>query len=115
MLELMIVVSIIGLAATIAIPNFIRANSASQRSACISNLYQIRAALGQWTTETRAPVGASVQYSDIRVYLRGSMVCPAGGTSFSDSYTLVDNQTLPVCKKVPTGGQAHFLPPDVTQ
>jgi len=115
LLELLIVVAIIGLCAALAVPNFVRAGSVSQKNACINNLYQIRAAIGQWTMETRAATGATVHYSDISVYLRNTVVCPAGGTSFSDSYTITDNQTQPVCKKVPTGPQAHCLPPDVTQ
>ena len=111
----MIVVGIIGLCAVIAVPNFVRANTVSQKNACINNLYQIRSAIGQWTIETKAPAGATVQFSDISVYLRNSVVCPAGGASFSDSYTITDNQTQPVCKRVPTGPQAHYLPPDTTQ
>jgi len=115
LVELMIVVGIIGLSAAIAIPNYVRANSVSQKNACINNLYQIRSAIHQWALETKAPDGSPVQFTDIRAYLRNIMVCPAGGTSFSDSYTITDTATQPVCKRVPTGATAHYLPPDVTQ
>jgi prepilin-type N-terminal cleavage/methylation domain-containing protein len=115
LVELMIVVGIIGLCSALAIPNFVRANSMSQKNACINNLYQIRSATTQWALETKAPSGSTVQFTDIRPYLRNTMVCPAGGTSFSDSYTITDTATLPVCKKVPTGARAHFLPPESTQ
>jgi type II secretory pathway pseudopilin PulG len=111
----MIVVGIIGLCAAIAVPNFVRANTVSQKNACINNLYQIRSAIAQWTLETKAPAGATVQFSNISVYLKNSVVCPAGGTSFSNSYTITDNQTEPVCQRVPTGPQAHALPPDASQ
>ena len=114
-LEIMVVVAIIGLTAVIAVPNFVRANSMSQKNACINNLYQIRSAMAQWTLETKAAPGAAVQFSDIRVYLRNSVACPAGGTNFSDSYTITDNATLPVCKRVPTGTKAHFLPSEAVQ
>jgi prepilin-type N-terminal cleavage/methylation domain-containing protein len=113
--ELMIVVGIIGLCAAIAIPNYVRANSISNKNSCINNLYQIRSAIAQWALETRSPSGSAVQFTDIRVYLRNTMVCPAGGTTFSDSYTITDTATQPVCKRVPTGTVAHYLPPDVTQ
>jgi prepilin-type N-terminal cleavage/methylation domain-containing protein len=113
--ELMIVVAIIGLCAVIAIPNYVRANGMSQKNSCINNLYQIRSAIAQWAMETKAPVGTAVQFTDIRSYLRNTVVCPAGGTNFSNSYTIVDTATVPVCKRVPTGTLAHFLPPDVTQ
>jgi len=115
LVELMIVVGIIGLSAAIAIPNYVRANSMSQKNACINNLYQIRSAIAQWALETKAPSGSAVQFTDIRVYLRNTIVCPAGGTTFSDSYTITDTATQPVCKRVPTGAAAHYLPPDVTQ
>jgi prepilin-type N-terminal cleavage/methylation domain-containing protein len=113
LVEIMIVVAVIGLTAVIAVPNYVRANSVSQKNACINNLYQLRGAIYQWALETKAPTGATVQFTDIRVYLRNSMVCPAGGTSFSDSYTITDTVTQPVCKKVPAGARAHILPLDV--
>ena len=115
MVEILIVVGIIGLAAVIAVPSFVRANTVSQKNACINNLYQIRCAIHQWALETKTPSGSPVQFTDIRVYLRNSMVCPAGGTNFSNSYTITDTATQPVCKKVPTGVSAHILPLDITQ
>ena len=115
LVELMVVVGIIGLATVIAVPNFVRANSLSQKNACINNLYQIRGAIGQWAMETKTPLGSPVQFSDIRTYLKSTVVCPAGGTNFSDSYLLTDTATQPTCKKVPTGPTAHYLTSDVTQ
>jgi prepilin-type N-terminal cleavage/methylation domain-containing protein len=111
-IEVLIVDGIIGLAAVIAVPNFIRANSQSQKNACINNLYQIRGAINQWALETKTPLGSPVNFSDISVYLKNTIACPAGGTNFSDSYTITDTATLPVCKKVPTGVNAHILVPE---
>jgi|CZKM01.1.fsa_nt_gi prepilin-type N-terminal cleavage/methylation domain-containing protein len=115
LVEIMIVAGIIGLMAVIAVPSYVRANSSSQKNACINNLYQIRCAIHQWALETKAPSGGAVQFTDISVYLRNTVSCPAGGTNFSDSYTITDTLTQPVCKKVPTGISAHILPPDITQ
>ena len=115
LVELMVVVGIIGLTAVIAVPSFVHANTMSQKNACINNLYQIRCAMAQWALETKTPRGSPVQFSDIRVYLRNVIVCPAGGTNFSDSYLITDTATQPTCKKVPTGVNAHYLPPDITQ
>jgi len=109
LVEMIVVMGIIGLMAVIAVPNFVRANTQSQKNACINNLYQIRSAINQWAVETKAPAGSPVQFSNISVYLRNTVVCPAGGTNFSGSYTITDTSTLPVCKKVPTGPQAHVL------
>ena len=114
-LEILIVMGIIGLAAVIAVPSYVRANSSAQKNACISNMYQIREAMHQWALETKAPYGSPVQFSNIRVYLRNTISCPAGGTNFSDSYTITDTATQPACKKVPNGVYAHILPLDVTQ
>src|SRR6266478_4702290 len=51
LVEIMIVVAIIGLLAAIAIPNFVRARSTSQKNACINNLRQIDGAKQQWALE----------------------------------------------------------------
>ena len=74
----MVVVGIIGLAAVIAVPNFVRANSISQKNACINNLYQIRGAIAQWALETKAPGGSPVQFSNISVYLKKYSGLPGG-------------------------------------
>jgi prepilin-type N-terminal cleavage/methylation domain-containing protein len=115
LLEIMIVVSLIALLAVIAIPNFVRARVVSNQTTCINNLRQIRAAVAQWALEKNAAVTSPVQYSDIRDALRGSVVCPSGGTSFSDSYLIIDPQTPPTCKNAPTGPSAHCLPADSSQ
>ena len=47
LVEIMIVVAIIGLLAAIAIPNFVRARTQSQKNACINNLRQIDGATQQ--------------------------------------------------------------------
>jgi prepilin-type N-terminal cleavage/methylation domain-containing protein len=114
LVEIMIVVSIIGLLAAIAIPNFVRARAVSQQTTCINNLRQIGGAIAQWALENNASTNSPVQFTDIQPYMHGSLVCPTGGTSFSDSYAINDVQTPPTCRKVPTGPDAHFLP-DTTQ
>ncbi|MGD0260989.1 MAG: type II secretion system protein [Verrucomicrobiota bacterium] len=115
LVEIMVVVAIIGLMAILAVPNFVRANSVSQKNACINNLFQIQSAIHQWALETKSPSGTPVQFTDISVYLRNTVVCPAGGTNFGNSYTITDTATQPVCQRVPTGANAHVLPPDSTQ
>ena len=92
-----------------------RARATSQQTTCINNLRQIRSAISQWALENKASASSPVQFSDIQPYLRGSTVCPTGGTSFSDSYTITDVQTAPTCQKAPTGPEAHTEPPEVTQ
>ena len=115
LVEIMIVVAIIGLLAAIAIPNFVRARTQSQKNACINNLRQIDGATQTWALENKQAADASVTFANIRDYLKNEVVCPAGGTAFSDSYTLNGVTNKPTCQKVPTGAYAHVLPPDTTQ
>src|SRR5437764_13723108 len=109
LVEIMIVVAIIGLLAAIAIPNFIKARTTSQMNACINNLRQVDGAIQQWALEQKKDAAATVAFSDISAYLKNSVICPSGGTTFANSYTIVDVATKPVCKKV---AATHVLPPD---
>ena len=53
LVEIMIVVAIIGLLAAIAIPNFVKARTASQKNACIANLKQVQGAKATWALENK--------------------------------------------------------------
>jgi len=107
LVEIMIVVAIIGLLAAIAIPNFVRARTTSQQNACINNLRQIDGAIQQWALEQKKDPTAAVTETDVMPFLKNSVVCPSGGTTFADSYTITDVATPPVCQKVPA---THVLP-----
>ena len=109
LVEIMIVVAIIGLLAAIAIPNFVRARTQSQKNACINNLRQIDGAIQQWALENKKAVSATVGIADISIYLKSSVTCPMGGTTFADSYTTATVADKPVCKKDATN---HVLPTD---
>ena len=113
LVEIMIVVAIIGLLAAIAIPNFVRARTQSQKNACINNLRQVDSAIQTWGLENKKAASATVAFTDIQSYLKSAVVCPAGGTTFADSYTVVNVSTKPVCKKVPGAGN-HELSADTT-
>ena len=60
----MIVVAIIGLLATIAIPNFIKARATAQKNSCIANLKQIDGAAQQWALENKKAATASASKRD---------------------------------------------------
>ena len=109
LVEIMIVVAIIGLLAAIAIPNFIKARTTSQKNACINNLRQVDGAIQQWALENKKDAAATVAFTDISSYLKSAVVCPAGGTTFGDSYTIKDVATKPVCQKDAVN---HILPSD---
>ena len=111
LVEIMIVVAIIGLLAAIAIPNFIKARTTSQKNACINNLRQIDGAIQQWALENKKDAAAAVKFTDISSYLRNSVICPSGGTTFADSYSIVDVATKPTCLKDAVN---HVLPTDTS-
>ena len=111
LVEIMIVVAIIGLLAAIAIPNFIKARTTSQMNACINNLRQVDGAIQQWALENKKDTAATVTFTDISSYLRNAVICPSGGTAFSDSYTITDVKTKPVCQK---DAATHILPVDTS-
>jgi len=115
LVEIMIVVAIIGLLAAIAIPNFVRARTQSQKNACINNLRQIDSAVQTWALENKEAPNAAVSFSDISSYLKNSVVCPSGGTTFADSYQLNGVTNKPTC--VSTGGGSaagHILSSDTS-
>jgi prepilin-type N-terminal cleavage/methylation domain-containing protein len=110
LVEIMIVVAIIGLLAAIAIPNFVRARTTSQKNACINNLRQIDGAKQQWALENKKTSSASPASTSLMPYLgRGSTgswpTCPASG-----SYTIGNISTPPTCS-LSAAPNLHALPP----
>lgn len=92
LVEIMVVVAIIALLATIAIPNYVKARASSQQNACINNMRQLTAAVNEWALETGQESGSSAcagpastysQYLSPFIELNSNSSiapCPAGGT-----------------------------------
>lgn len=110
LVELLIVVSIIGLLAAISVPNFVHARTMSQANGCIENLRQMDAALQQFALENRKQPSDSYAVKDLRPYLKAnaqnkSPKCPGGGR-----YTPGENVTeAPTCS-FGYSDPAHALP-----
>jgi prepilin-type N-terminal cleavage/methylation domain-containing protein len=98
--ELMIVVALVGLLSTIALPNFVHARRAAQVRMCITNLRRLDDAKTQWALDFRKPETSVPTVADIVPYLRDNRmpVCPASGT-----YRLRRVSRPPICTRWPIG------------
>ena len=86
LVEIMIVVAIIGLLAAIAIPNFIRARTQTQKNSCINNLRQFDSALAQYALENNLGNGSAVASTSLNQYLSNitnTTECPGGGGAYT--------------------------------
>jgi prepilin-type N-terminal cleavage/methylation domain-containing protein len=109
--EIMIVVSIIGLLSTVAVPGMLRARLKGQESTCLDNLRILDWAKQQWALEKKSASTATPSSTELMPYLgRGAgklPICPADpAQSFASSYTMNDCSTAPACKIV----AGHVLP-----
>ena len=108
LVEIMIVVAIIGLLAAIAIPNFVKARTASQKNACIANMKQIDGAKATWALENKkTALDAPVWPGDLvgaTLYIRDEPKCPAGG-----GYTVGNVDAKVTCSKSAAPDE-HVLP-----
>jgi prepilin-type N-terminal cleavage/methylation domain-containing protein len=112
LVEIMIVVAIIGILAAIAVPNFVKNRTESQRRACIANMRLISTSAENWRTENgMAMIGDDWKTKLIGTenYITREPKCPLGGI-----YTVVvdpDTETVEVtCSLEESKG--HRLPPD---
>ena len=102
LVEIMIVVAIIGLLAAIAIPNFVRARTQSQKNACINNLRQIDSAVQTWALENKKAPSATVSlHRHLLVPEERGRFARRAASTFADSYTVNDVTTKPTCQKDP--------------
>ena len=54
-----------------------------------------------WAVENKKPTDAPVTFNDIRPYVKTTLICPAGGTTFGDSYSITTVGERPTCLKAP--------------
>ena len=89
----MIVVLIIGILLSIAIPGFLQARESSRAKSCVANLKQIDSAKQQWAMDTKATTTATPTSANLApAYVRTIPACPSAGT-----YTLGNVATSPSC------------------
>ena len=101
LIEMMIVVLIIGILLSVAVPNFVKARNTSRGKSCTANLRQLDSAKEQYMMDHRTTV-APTSFSDLApIYIKATPECPSGGT-----YTLGNATTNPSCS-IGTNGTAE--------
>ncbi len=83
LLEIMIVVTIIGLLATLAIPSMAKARDTSRLNVIYNNLRMLQAAKDQWAIENKATDGTAMpDITVLKDYLRYGSIVPADGETY---------------------------------
>jgi prepilin-type N-terminal cleavage/methylation domain-containing protein len=102
LVEIMIVVLIIGILVSLALPSWMNARARAQTRICVANLRQIHQAKEMYALATRAQTGDAVSMSDLMPqYLDHEPFCPAGGGA---AYIVNAIGTPPEC---PSGIPSH--------
>jgi prepilin-type N-terminal cleavage/methylation domain-containing protein len=107
MVEIMIVVAIVGLLVSVAVPYFVTYRASAQAKACLANLRQLEAAKEQWALEEKKSSGDPCNMTDLvgpGKHIRNNIECAAGGGA---QYNAQPVGTRPTC---PTTIPEHVLP-----
>ncbi len=100
LLEIMIVVGVIGIMASIALPNFLKARATAEQRSCIKNLRELDVTKQQWGFENKQGPTATPTIAQIQAYFGQSRmpVCPSRGT-----YRLRRLDRNPTCTRATVG------------
>jgi type II secretory pathway pseudopilin PulG len=102
--EIMIVVAIIALLASIAVPGFLRARKRSQAVRILNDLRLLDGAVDQYAIETNKLGGSSPAFSDLKVYLKkGAPLYNTAKDILGNDYGPFTVDSLP---KVPSNSKA---------
>jgi general secretion pathway protein G len=82
LVEIMIVVAIVGLLSTMAIPSFVRARAESREKTCVNALRQIDGAKDLYALEAGLSDNAPCDMPAIQDYLKAVPQCPVNDTDY---------------------------------
>jgi type II secretory pathway pseudopilin PulG len=101
LVEVLVLLAIVVLLVTLAVPNYFQERRRVQREACVEQLRQIGAAKDRWAKETQKPAGAVVPPAELARLLKHGVlpVCPADG-----AYSINPIGTAPTCSLGATAG-----------
>ena len=83
LVEIMIVILIIGVLMSIAVPSFVQARESGRRSSCLGSLKEIETAKERWAMDNKKTNGDTVDFTDLvgsTLYIKSTPSCPQGGT-----------------------------------
>ncbi|MCX7992784.1 MAG: prepilin-type N-terminal cleavage/methylation domain-containing protein [Fimbriimonadales bacterium] len=104
LVEIMVVVFIIAVLVTLALPSWMNARARAQTRTCVANLRRIHQAKETYALTTRSPNGTAISMNDlVPTYLQAEPFCPAGGGA---AYSVNAIGTPPTC---PTGLPNHSI------
>ena len=87
LVEIMIVVAIIALLASIAVPNFLRARKRSQATRILEDLRLLDSAIDQYAIETNKMTGMNPAFGDLKNYIKaGTNLYNTGKDIYGNSY-----------------------------
>jgi len=87
LVEIMIVVAIIALLASIAVPNFLRARKRSQAVRILEDLRILDNATDEYAIENNKSSGSNPAWTDLKAYVKtGTVLYATGSDIFGDSY-----------------------------
>ncbi len=81
LVEIMIVVAIIALLASIAVPNFLRSRKRAQATRILEDLRLIDAAVDQYAVESNLSPATAVTWNQVKLYLKTGTPLYQTGTS----------------------------------
>ena len=93
LVEILIVVAIITVLTSIAVPTYSKMRSGTRASICKANLRQINGAIEQWALYNEVPGGTDLTPYEDEIYnflYEGKPCCPSGGT-----YNLIRLDAVP--------------------
>ena len=101
LVEIMIVMAIIALLASIAVPNFLRSRKRAQAAQVLEDLRLIDSAVDQYSLEYSKSKGAAVAWADIQIYLKqgSSLYTSNGCDTLGNSFIIPSVDNTP---RVPT-------------
>jgi len=106
LVELMIVIAIIGILLSIAIPSWLSSRRTARAKGCMENLSQLSGAITRWSFDegkTTGDPGPAITELTDRKYLRAEPHCPDGNVAYVIPVVGDD----PVC---PSSIPGHVLP-----